>query len=290
MKDLRVNTGEIELQVREYEREGDAIIFLHYGGANLMMWQKVIPSFHNQYRLILPDLRGHGKSDKPDTGYHIDQMARDMAGVMQHLQVARAHVIGSSLGAEVGLSLAVNFPEKVISLACDGALYSEYGPYGVWEGSPQGFQERTSNYLNHVRNTPDPIYPSIDALIAESRRQSEESGWWDPEIEAAERYDACQVGEGQYSYAWHKRAKEDYMQYYFDYRFEEYYRQIKCPLLMLPGESEMQNERKKAAVKALSELAPQARIVAVPGWIHPYGWLVDPAAMTQVVLNFLQEQ
>lgn len=40
MKDLRINTGNIELQVREYEWEGAAVIFLHFGGGNLMMWQE----------------------------------------------------------------------------------------------------------------------------------------------------------------------------------------------------------------------------------------------------------
>lgn len=39
MQDLRINTGEVELQVGEYEQDGDAVIFLHFGGGNLMMWQ-----------------------------------------------------------------------------------------------------------------------------------------------------------------------------------------------------------------------------------------------------------
>ena len=45
MRDLRVHTGALELQVREYEHPGSPIIFLHYGGANLMMWQRAVPYF-----------------------------------------------------------------------------------------------------------------------------------------------------------------------------------------------------------------------------------------------------
>ncbi len=131
MQEIRVQVNQIELQIREYEQEGDAIIFLHFSGVNLMMWQRIIPYFQEHYRLILVDLRGHGKSDKPETGYHMDEMARDVIGVMQHLKLERAHIVGSSLGAEVGLSIAANYPEKVISLVCDGALCSEYGPYGI---------------------------------------------------------------------------------------------------------------------------------------------------------------
>ena len=94
--------------------------------------------------LILVDLRGHGKSDKPRTGNHIDQMAKDVAGVMDRLEIDHAHVVGSSLGAEVGLSLAANYPQRVTSLVCDGALYSEYGPYGI--GTDR--RQISSNMLN----------------------------------------------------------------------------------------------------------------------------------------------
>jgi pimeloyl-ACP methyl ester carboxylesterase len=133
--DLRVDVGGIELQVREYYRDGEAIIFLHFGDGNLMMWQGVIPNFQNDYRLILVDLRGHGKSDKPKTGYQNDIMAEDVVKIMEHLSLDRAHVIGSSMGAEVGLSMAADHPQKVTSLVCEGALYDEYGPYGIWDGT-----------------------------------------------------------------------------------------------------------------------------------------------------------
>jgi 2-succinyl-6-hydroxy-2,4-cyclohexadiene-1-carboxylate synthase len=98
MQDMRVKVNQMGLQIRDYEGEGDTIIFLHFSGANLMMWQQVIYYFQDQYRLILVDLRGHGKSDKPETGYHMDEMARDVVGIMQDLKLERAHIIGSSLG------------------------------------------------------------------------------------------------------------------------------------------------------------------------------------------------
>lgn len=45
--EMRVKVNQIELQIREYEHEGDAIIFLHFGGANLMMWQGIILDFQD---------------------------------------------------------------------------------------------------------------------------------------------------------------------------------------------------------------------------------------------------
>ena len=77
MKDLRIKAGEVELQVREYALAGDTVVFLHFGGGNLRMWDGVVPYFEDKYHLVLIDLKGHGKSDKPATGYHVDQLAEE---------------------------------------------------------------------------------------------------------------------------------------------------------------------------------------------------------------------
>jgi len=290
MQEIRVKVNQIELQIREYEQEGDAIIFLHFSGVNLMMWQRTIPYFQDHYRLVLVDLRGHGKSDKPETGYHIDEMARDVIGIMQHLKLERAHIVGSSLGAEVGLSIAANYPEKVISLVCDGALYSEYGPYGIWEGSETDFEEHVARQLEKVRNTPETVFPSVDALVDDRRKVIEKYVRWNQYFEAVVRYGAYKVGEGKYTRGIGKQAMEDYMEQYFQCRFEDYYRRVKCPILMLPGEEELENEREKVVMNALRELAEQAEIVEVSGWLHPYGWLLDPEGVSKAILKSWETQ
>lgn len=289
MNAIRVKVNQVELQIREYEQEGDAIIFLHFSGANLMMWQRIIPYFQDHYCLILVDLRGHGKSDRPETGYHMDEMARDVIGIMQHLKLERAHIVGSSLGAEVGLSLAANYPEKVISLVCDGALNSEYGPYGTWEGSEAEFDKHVASQLEKIRNAPETIFPSLDVLVADRRELFEKYDWWNEYLEAVVRYDAFKVGEGKYARGMGKHATENYMSHYFQYRFEDYYRKVKCPLLML-AEKELEDEREKAVMKGLKELADRGKIAKVSGWAHPYCWLLNPEDACKAILKFLGQQ
>ena len=287
MKEKRIITNQIELQIQDYDNVGDAIIFLHFSGANLMMWQRVIPYFQDRYRLILVDLRGHGKSDKPTSGYHMDEMAKDVIGLMQELKVERAHIIGSSLGAEVGLSLAANFPEKVLSLVCDGALSSEYGPYGTWEGSKEDFNEYVANFLTRLQNSPEKTYPSVDALVEKSRKELEEIGWWNEYVEAMERYGACELEDGKVTSSFRKYVKEDYFKNYFQYRFEDYYKKVMCPLLMVPGEDVYKNRREKTSMRGLMNLAAKAQILRVNGWEHPYGWLIKPEEMCQAIMPFL---
>jgi pimeloyl-ACP methyl ester carboxylesterase len=289
MKDLRINTGNIELQIREYEREGDAIIFLHFGGGNLMMWQRAVPYFQDHYRLILVDLRDHGKSDKPQTDGHIDTMARDVVGVMEHLKLERAHIIGSSLGAEVGLSIAANYPEKVISLVCEGALCSEYGPYGIWAGTEAEFKEHAAHEVEEARNRPSKVFPSVDAMVESRKQIFEKDGLWNQYFEAFQKYDAFEVGEGKFTRSWQNLAMANYLEHYFECRFEDYYRRVKCPVLMLPSEEDLKDERTKTAMTGLSKLADKAKIAAVPGWVHPYGWLLDPEPTSKVILEFLMD-
>jgi 2-succinyl-6-hydroxy-2,4-cyclohexadiene-1-carboxylate synthase len=289
MHDMRVNVGQIELQVRDYEHSADAIIFLHFSGANLMMWYKAVPYFRDRFHLLLVDLRGHGKSDTPINGYYMDEMARDVIGLMDQLSLERAYIIGSSLGAEVGLSLAANYPQRVISLVCDGALSSEFGPYGTWEDSESKFEAYIAQQLERMHNAVETTYPSVDALVEKSRHSLEEIGWWNADVEAMERYGAIKLDEGKYTKAFRKFAREDYMQHYFHYHLENYYPRVRCPLLMLPGVDVFENVREKAAMEGLKQLAPFARIAVVAGWQHPYGWMLDPARTCRAILEFLED-
>jgi len=288
MEDRRIKIGDIEYQVRQYKRDGEAVIFLHYGGGNLIMWQDVVPYFHDKYHLVLLDLKGHGKSDKPSTGYHIDELAQEVKAVMDALRLERAHLVGSSLGAEVGISLAVNYPQLVASLVCDGALFSEFGPYGLWEGTEDEFNAYAAERLESIRNSPPKEYPSVDALVEANRKSFEEYGWWNEIFEAVKRYDAVKIENGKYISSWGLIA-EDYTKYYLYCRFEDYYRQVKCPILMLPDTYPGQNEREKEVMEGLFSLAARGKIVAVPGWVHPFGWMLTPKEVSQVVLEFLSE-
>jgi len=287
MNELRVATNGIELQVRDHDRVGDTVVFLHFSGANLMMWEQALPHFIDRYRVLLVDLRGHGKSDAPESGYHMDEMARDVIGVMQQLGIERVHVVGSSMGAEVGLAMAANHADRVDSLACDGALYGECGPYGSWEGPEDGYGDLISRRLEKMRANPEVVFPSLEALLEDSRKSLEPVGWWNAGIEAMERYGARRADDGTWRKSFAKPARLDYMTRYYQYRFEDYYRKITCPLLMLPESDDLSKEHLKAAMEGLRSLAARATIMDVGGWVHPYGWLLNPWNMCRAVRRFL---
>ncbi len=288
MKDRLVNTGKIRLQVREYTNSAEAIIFLHYGGGNMMIWQDVVPFFQDDFHILLIDLRGHGKSDKPKENYHIDDMAEDILGVMDTLGIVNAHVVGSSLGAEVGLSMAANHPNRVLSLVCEGALFNESGPFGLWEGTQDAFDAYAQEKLEKLRYRPEKAYNSIDELVAEKKQFFTKHGWWNDTMEAVVRYDAIEREDGKFVESWGRIAMQ-YTKHYLYYNFGEYYKRVQCPLLMMPDEIPGQDEKELAIMNALFQLVKHGKIVRIPGWVHPFGWMITPEAGSLAVRSFLEE-
>lgn len=96
--------------------EGPPLLLLHGLGSSADDWEMQVPVFASGYRVIVPDLRGHSRSDKPEGPYSIAQFARDMAALLHHLEAAPAHVVGWSLGAAVAFQLAVDHPQLVKTL------------------------------------------------------------------------------------------------------------------------------------------------------------------------------
>lgn len=80
------------------------------------MWFRVLPCLARDYRVILHDNRGVGRSDAPRGPYRINQMARDAVAVLEAAGVSKAHVIGASMGGMIAQELALQRPELVQSL------------------------------------------------------------------------------------------------------------------------------------------------------------------------------
>lgn len=93
--------------------EGDPILFIHGLGSSTRDWEAQIEYFSKRYQVVLFDIRGHGKSDKPAGPYSIPLFARDTAELIKSLDIAPVHVVGISLGGMIALQLAVNEPELV---------------------------------------------------------------------------------------------------------------------------------------------------------------------------------
>ena len=75
-----------------------------------------VAALGKRYRLIVPDLRGAGLSQRPSSGYEKRTLATDVKELMDRLKIDRAHVIGHDIGARVAYAFAVQYPERLLSL------------------------------------------------------------------------------------------------------------------------------------------------------------------------------
>src|SRR5437870_10570877 len=94
----------IELYYEEHGR-GDPLLLIMGLAADSTAWMFQVPDFAERYRTITFDNRGVGRSSKPPGPYTIHQMADDAAGLLDALRIARAHVLGVSMGGMIAQEL-----------------------------------------------------------------------------------------------------------------------------------------------------------------------------------------
>ena len=99
------------------------IVFVHGWTCDMSSWTKQVPFFAESGRVVAIDLPGHGGSDKPEIAYTMDLFARAVAAVMADAGVAKAVIVGHSMGTPVARQFYRLHPEKTIALAAvDGPL------------------------------------------------------------------------------------------------------------------------------------------------------------------------
>jgi len=134
-----------------YEDTGDGpvVVLIHGHSLDLRMWKyQVGPLVDIGYRAVRYDVRGHGRSMVPPSGYTWDNYSLDLAELLDRLNVERpaaeelaiekAHVVGLSMGGGIALKFALDHPERVLSLTLvdstlPGFTYSEEFSNGIAE-------------------------------------------------------------------------------------------------------------------------------------------------------------
>jgi pimeloyl-ACP methyl ester carboxylesterase len=99
-----------------YQEVGDGpdLVMVHGISGNLAVWHlRLVPALSERFRVLTYDLRGHGHSDAPPTGYSPDAMATDLLELLDALGIERPLVVGHSYGADIALYHAANHPERV---------------------------------------------------------------------------------------------------------------------------------------------------------------------------------
>ncbi|MFC5404714.1 alpha/beta fold hydrolase [Cohnella soli] len=119
MENKRIHVNGIDIVYKECgsSTEDYTVVLLHGFCGSSLYWEKVYPMLCEQYRVIMPDLRGHGESSSPSGNYSMRVMADDIAALLEALQIEKVVMFGHSLGGYVTAAFAEHYPDKLAGFA-----------------------------------------------------------------------------------------------------------------------------------------------------------------------------
>ena len=107
------------------------VMLSHSHFSSHRMWRPQIDALAARYRVVAYDTRGHGASEAPEGPYSLDDLAGDALGLIDALELDEVNFVGLSLGGMIGMTLALQAPDRLRSLLlCDTAAEM---PAGMWD-------------------------------------------------------------------------------------------------------------------------------------------------------------
>src|ERR1700731_4072346 len=97
--------------------QGEPLVLLHGYTGSSGDWELFLPDLAKEYHLIIPDLRGHGRSTNPSTTFTFRQAALDVFALLDHLDIDKFKAIGFSGGGNTLLHMATQQPGRVAAMA-----------------------------------------------------------------------------------------------------------------------------------------------------------------------------
>ena len=249
--------------------QGPPAVLVHGHSADLRLWDLQAPALvEGGYRVVRYDVRGHGRSSAPPTGYTWENYALDLRDLLDRITVARAHVAGLSMGGGIALQFALDFPERVSSLVLvDSALPGfDYSP--EFAGA---------------------IEELVAAVGAEGPRAAFERLWlthplFDGVRRFPERFDLIRTMALKYAAADHV----DEMPYTPPARQAvDRLAEVRAPTLVLVGELDIPDFQIIAEVLAGNIAGARLQVIADSGHVPP---LEQPQAFNRALLGFLGER
>lgn len=261
--------------------EGPDLIMIHGLAANRAFWfTGLAPLLRDQYRLTLYDLRGHGYSTTPESGYSASQQADDLAALMDHLGIQKAPIVAHSFGGAVALEFAVKYPDRVTKLALLDAKINRLQPtlkLSDCDHVTPFEQELIEEATDIDWATEDQIGIKFLEAVAERRVSGIHSDVQNDFVPFADRR-----GNGRDAKHWLRllretTARDDFIS--TEGASPEAITGLKMPILMMYGEF----SRVRISGEQLGALVPHAQFITVPRAGHFF-----PARAPRVVHAALQ--
>jgi pimeloyl-ACP methyl ester carboxylesterase len=159
LKPTEIGHAEVNGLKMYYEVYGNGkpIVLLHGSFMNIPLnWSHIIPLLANDRKVIVTELQGHGRTKDISREVSYEGMADDVSGLLNHLRIDSADILGYSMGGGVAFQMAVRHPQQVRRLV---VLSGAYKHDGWWPDVEASFATFTSDMFNNT-----PIKKQYDSL------------------------------------------------------------------------------------------------------------------------------
>nr|WP_234820308.1 MULTISPECIES: alpha/beta hydrolase [Sinorhizobium] len=151
---------------------GVPILLLHGFTDSSRSWSLTAPYLASGFRIVAPDLRGHGNSDQPEGCYTIPELANDVRCLIEILAVSPTHVVGHSLGGRLAQAIAERWPHlvrKIVLMSTSAALRERRG--WLWDNI-QMLGDPIDPESAFIREWCSGVGPVDENFLAHARRES----------------------------------------------------------------------------------------------------------------------
>ncbi len=260
--------GESLAYVEMGDRGGPAVVLIHGYTDSARDWVPLLPYLSAHYRLILVDLRGHGRSGKPECCYSRLDFAYDIKLLLDALGVRKADIVGHSLGSIIAQTFAEYWPEHT----AHAILISSTG------GAPPGRTRKKPqfDFAAEIRRLKEPIEADSPFMIA----------WWDsptpvdPDFIRRQRRDAAGIPLRVWLAVLDQALRADIG--YAD--LQSTLPRLKAPTLLIWGSKDPIME--EDVRQSLRHGLPGAQVKIFDGLGHNPFW-EDPRSVAGVINSFL---
>lgn len=255
------------------------VLLLHGLTSCAETWNLVAPMLAAEARVLAPDLRGHGETDKPDQGYDHESLRRDVEGLLEGLGVEQAAVVGHSWGAGVAATLAADLPHLATHLALmEGGFF---GRDGRGEPTPERLEQMLA---------PPEIYASKERYLAEV--QAHLPAPWTPDLEEIALASVYQNADGSVREKLSREHQKEILRVMWGARPQERYTRVGCPTMVIAAETAYpaaaeRMARKRAGVEETARLLPRCTVRWVPDSVHDLQ-LHRPEVVAAALREFLK--
>jgi N-formylmaleamate deformylase len=241
-----IHTNGIRLRYTRTGGDKPAVVLAHGVTDDGLCWSPVAEVLAPDYDVIMVDARGHGLSDAPPTGYTPIELAADLAGVIEALDLKSPIVLGHSMGAATTLVLAARYPQLLRAIALED-------PPPWWD--PAYERPNSLAWQAMMRAWLVPLKQQPRQAILEAQRVAE-PGWSDAELEP-----------------WVDSKLHFSLNFFNDLSdpgldWSAIVRQVHCPALLITGDVAAGALVSEQAALLFQQLIPQAQIAHIAGAGH----------------------